>query len=124
MAEILLQAQKVFVDRFQFQLSDLNIEFNQCLFECLDACGGTINGVVYIGEVGRAVLGGTAGNLVYDLVPKIMADRVDALKYARCLPMEAEDLDLAVDAFCNRDDRLMEGGPCNGKLFVETIEEV
>jgi hypothetical protein len=85
-----------------------------------------MDGAVHFGEVRveRAALGGAAGNLVYDLVSKIVADCVDSLKYARSLPMEAEDLDLAVDTLRNRDDRFMEGGSCNGELFLKTIEEI
>ena len=113
------------MDGFQFQLSDLNIEFNQCLFECLDACSGTIDGTVHFGEVRieRARLGRAAGDLVYNLVSQIVADRIDSLKYAGRLPMEAENLDFAIDALRNRDDRFMEGGSRNGEFFLEAIEE-
>ncbi len=111
---------------FQFQLSDLKIEFNQGLFECLDAGGGTIDDTVHFGEVRveRAALEGAAGDLVYDLVAKIVADGIDSLKYARRLPMEAEDLDLAIDTLCNRDDCFMEGGSRNREFFLEAIEKI
>jgi hypothetical protein len=114
------------VDCFQLQLPDLNIEFNQRLFECLDASGGAVDGAVHFGEVRveRVAVGGAAGDLIYDLVSQIVADCIDSLKYARRLPVETEDLDLAIDTLCNRDDRFMEGGSRNGEFFLKTIEEI
>ena len=82
--------------------------------------------VIHFGEVRveRAVLGGAAGDLVYNLVSQIVTDRIDSFKYARRLPMEAENLDLAIDAFRNRDDRFMKGGSRNGEFFLKTIDEI
>lgn len=114
------------MDCFQLQLPDLNIEFNQGLFKCLDSCGGTIDGAVHFGEVRveRVSVGGSAGDLIRDLASQIVADCIDSLKDARRLPVETEDLDLAIDTLRNRDDRFMEGSSRNGEFFLKTIEEI
>ncbi len=126
MAEILLQTEEIVVNRFQLQLSDLHVERDQRLLESLNASGGAGDDAVHFGEVRveRTALGGAAGNLVDDLMAKIVTDGVDSLQHARSLPMKTEDLNLAIHALRNRDNRFMKRGACNGKFFLQTAEEI
>lgn len=103
------------MDRFKFEFPDLRIDLDQGLLELLHASRGSIqSGIECVkGRVGLIPHQESAGDLVDDLLAEFSGDVLHPLKQRRRLPVEPNDLDLAVDAFRNREDGLIEGATSN-----------
>jgi len=114
------------MNRFKFEFADLRIDSDkgplefldfgrgpgQCRLECLESGVGLVPKKEALGDVVDDLLADFAGQLFYPF------------KECRGLPVEANDLDLAVDTFRDSKNRLVERAPGDREFLMETREEL
>lgn len=105
-----LHGEQVLVGQFDLEVTDMPFDLLQGGLLPLDAVGGCADGIFQRRERAgsdRRYGAGGFGSQLCDAATDLSMNGVNLVQNRRGLTMEAQDMDLAVDAFCDGDNRFV-----------------
>jgi hypothetical protein len=120
----MMESKEILINSLKFKLANLAVDLKECPFEFMNSDSRMRQDIIEIGKV-RARLPldeKPTGNVSDHLAAYVDSELIDSLEQRRCLPMEANNLNLTIDTLGNRKNDLMERATGNRKLFIESTE--
>lgn len=120
----MMDSKEILINSLKFQLANLAIDLKECPFEFMNSDSRMRQGMIEISKIkARLPLDEKPTGYVSDhLAAHVDGVLIDSLEQRRCLPVEANNLHLAIYTLGNRKHDLMERATGNRKLFIESTE--
>lgn len=115
------------MNEFSFKITNVTFDLLQGCALCLDAVGSRPDSIFQWRQRGGRSLvhpSGWFGGYFCDVLPDVPMDGMDLIQDRGGLAMEAQHMDLAVDALSDGDSRFIQRAAGERKFFADASEQL